>query len=471
MQVQASAFKAYDIRGIVGQSLDEAFAEHLGRAFGSEARAAGEKAVAVGRDGRVSGPSLVAALIRGLASTGLDVVDLGAVTTPMLYYVAATRGRHGCSSGIQVTGSHNPKDYNGFKMVLAGAAIHGPAIQRLRQRMESEDYAAGKGPYAGRVARMDIGPEYRHRIVTDCRQARPMKIVVDSGNGIPGASAPGILKALGNEVIDLYSAVDGDFPNHHPDPSKPENLADLIKVVHATGAELGLAFDGDGDRLGVVTRGGNIIYPDRQIMLFARDILSRHRGATVIFDVKCSQRLPVAIREAGGVPLLWKTGHSLVKAKLKETGAPFAGEMSGHLFFGERWYGFDDAMYTAARLLEILSRHADPSAVLDALPTSFSTPELNVPCAEGEHHRVVAELLARVGDGRLAFPGGEIGTIDGLRVDFADGFGLIRGSNTTPVLVLRFEGHTQAALHRIEDQMMAALRSVKPDAAVAAAAH
>lgn len=467
MQVQASAFKAYDIRGVVGQALDEGFAEHLGRAFGSEARAAGERAVAVGRDGRVSGPSLSAALIRGLASTGLDVVDLGAVTTPMLYYVAATRGKHGCSSGIQVTGSHNPKDYNGFKMVLAGAAIHGPAIQRLRQRIEAEDYVTGPG----RVARMDIGPEYRHRIISDCRQARPMKIVVDSGNGIPGASAPGILKAMGNEVIDLYSAVDGDFPNHHPDPSKPENLADLIKVVHATGAELGLAFDGDGDRLGVVTRAGKIIYPDRQIMLFARDILSRHRGATIIFDVKCSQRLPVAIRQAGGVPLLWKTGHSLVKAKLKETGAPFAGEMSGHLFFGERWYGFDDAMYTAGRLLEILSRHADPSAVLDALPTSFSTPELNVPCAEGEHHRVVAELLARVADGRLAFPGGEIGTIDGLRVDFADGFGLVRGSNTTPVLVLRFEGHTEAALHRIEAQMMAALRTVKPDAAVAAAAH
>jgi len=471
MQVQASAFKAYDIRGIVGQALNEAFAEHLGRAFGSEARAAGERAVAVGRDGRVSGPSLSAALIRGLASTGLDVVDLGAVTTPMLYYVAATRGKHGCSSGIQVTGSHNPKDYNGFKMVLAGAAIHGPAIQRLRERMEAEDYVSGKGPNGGRVARMDIGPEYRHRIVSDCRQARPMKIVVDSGNGIPGASAPGILKALGNEVIDLYSAVDGDFPNHHPDPSKPENLADLIKVVHATGAELGLAFDGDGDRLGVVTRAGHIIYPDRQIMLFARDILSRHRGATIIFDVKCSQRLPVAIREAGGVPLLWKTGHSLVKAKLKETGAPFAGEMSGHLFFGERWYGFDDAMYTAGRLLEILSRHADPSAVLDALPTSFSTPELNVPCAEGEHHRVVAQLLERVADGRLKFEGGEVGTIDGLRVDFADGFGLIRGSNTTPVLVLRFEGHTEAALHRIEAQMMAALRAVKPDAAVAAAAH
>ena len=467
MQVPVSAFKAYDIRGIVGQGIDETFAEHLGRAFGSEAVAAGEKAVAVGRDGRLSGPGLVAALIRGLASTGLDVVDLGAVTTPMLYYVAATRSKHGCSSGIQVTGSHNPKDYNGFKMVLAGRAIYGDDIQKLRQRMETETYTAGRG----RSAAMDITAEYAHRIVSDCKLARPMKIVVDSGNGIPGASAPGILRAMGCEVIDLYSQVDGDFPNHHPDPSKPENLADLIKVVHATGAEIGLAFDGDGDRLGVVTKGGNIIYPDRQVMLFARDILSRHKGAPIIFDVKCSQRLPVAIREAGGVPVLWKTGHSLIKAKLKEMKAPFAGEMSGHLFFGERWYGFDDAMYTAARLLEILSKHADPSAFLDALPTSFSTPELNVPCAEGEHHKVVAELLARTADGRLSFPGGEVGTIDGLRVDFADGFGLIRGSNTTPVLVLRFEGHTEEALHRIEATFMAALKSVKPDAQVAAAAH
>ncbi|HNU11078.1 MAG TPA: phosphomannomutase/phosphoglucomutase [Rubrivivax sp.] len=467
MQTQASVFKAYDIRGVVGQTIDEAFAEHLGRAFGSEAIAEGQKAVAVGRDGRVSGPGLAAALIRGLASTGLDVVDLGMVTTPMLYYVAATRGRHGCTSGIQVTGSHNPKDYNGFKMVLSGRAIHGEEIQRLRQRIEREDYTSGKG----RVAAMDIVPEYAHRITSDCRLARPMRIVVDSGNGVTGASAPAILRALGCEVIDLYSKVDGDFPNHHPDPSKPENLKDLELVVKATGAELGLAFDGDGDRLGVLTRDGHVIWPDRQIMLFARDILTRHPGATIIYDVKCSQRLPVAIREAGGVPLMWKTGHSLVKAKLRETGAPLAGEMSGHLFFGERWYGFDDATYTAARLLEILSRATDPSAVLDALPTSYNTPELNVACAEGEHHALVAELLARVADGRLSFPDGEVGTIDGLRVDFADGFGLIRASNTTPVLVLRFEGHTPAALERIEARMLAALRSVKPDAQVAAASH
>ncbi|MBL0088737.1 MAG: phosphomannomutase/phosphoglucomutase [Ideonella sp.] len=467
MQVKATNFKAYDIRGVVGQGIDETFAEHLGRAFGSEAVKAGEKAVAVGRDGRLSGPGLVAGLIRGLVSTGLDVVDLGAVTTPMLYYVAATRAKHGCTSGIQVTGSHNPKDYNGFKMVLSGRAIYGDDIQRLRERMEAEDYVRGQG----RSATMDIVPEYAHRIIRDCKLKRPMKIVVDSGNGIPGATAPAILKALGCEVIALYSKVDGDFPNHHPDPSKPENLADLIKVVHATDAELGLAFDGDGDRLGVVTKGGNIIYPDRQIMLFARDILKRVPGGQVIFDVKCSQRLPVAIREAGGVPVLWKTGHSLIKAKLKELGAPFAGEMSGHIFFGERWYGFDDAMYTAGRLLEILSREADPSAMLDALPTSFSTPELNVACAEGEHHRIVAELQAQVADGRLKFEGGEVGVIDGLRVDFADGFGLIRGSNTTPVLVLRFEGHTAEALHRIETQFMALLRTVKPDAQIATAAH
>jgi len=467
MKTAASIFKAYDIRGVVGQTIDEAFAEHLGRAFGSEAVAAGERAVAVGRDGRLSGPGLVAALTRGLASTGLDVVDLGAVTTPMLYYVAATRGAHGCRSGIQVTGSHNPKDYNGFKMVLAGRAIYGDDIQRLRERIEAERYAQGQG----RIGRMDILAEYSHRIASDAKLARPMKIVVDSGNGIPGASAPGILRALGCRVDEMYSEVDGDFPNHHPDPSKPENLAELIQRVKTTDAELGLAFDGDGDRLGVVTKDGQIIYPDRQLMLLAKDVLSRNPGATVIYDVKSTQRLAPAIRAAGGVPMTYKTGHSLIKAKMAEIGAPIAGEMSGHIFFGERWYGFDDATYTAARLLEILSRSKNPSAVLNALPTSFNTPELNVPCAEGEHHRLVTELQARVADGRLSFPGAEVNTIDGLRIDWPDGFGLIRGSNTTPVLVLRFEGHTAAALHRIEGVMMAALMSVKPDARIAAAAH
>jgi phosphomannomutase len=463
MQVSPSIFKAYDIRGIVGQTLDETFAEHLGRAFGTEAVAAGERAVAVGRDGRLSGPGLAAALIRGLASTGLDVVDLGAVTTPMLYYVAATRGAHGCHSGIQVTGSHNPKDYNGFKMVLAGRAIYGDDIQKLRQRIEAEDYVKA----TGRSAAMDVFEEYKQRIVGDCKLKRKMKIAVDSGNGIPGASAPAILRALGCDVLELYSEVDGDFPNHHPDPSKPENLADLIHAVQTTDAEIGLAFDGDGDRLGVVTKDGQIIYPDRQLMLFALDVLKRVPRGTIIYDVKCTQRLAPSIREAGGTPLMWKTGHSLIKAKLKETGAPLAGEMSGHIFFAERWYGFDDATYTAARLLEILSASKDPSAVLNSLPTSYSTPELNVPCAEGEPQQVVKMLLATAKFPRAK----EIITIDGLRAEYEDGFGLVRASNTTPVLVLRFEGHTQEALHRIEDEFMAALRVVKPDAKVAAAAH
>jgi phosphomannomutase len=314
---------------------------------------------------------------------------------------------------------------------------------------------------------MDILPEYRHRITSDCKLARPMKIVVDSGNGIPGASAPGILRALGCDVIELYSEVDGDFPNHHPDPSKPENLRDLIRTVQTTDAEVGLAFDGDGDRLGVVTKDGQNIFPDRQLMLFALDVLKRKKGATIIYDVKCTQRLAPMVRQAGGKPLMWKTGHSLIKAKLKETRAPLAGEMSGHMFFAERWYGFDDGTYTAARLLEILSRSKDPSAVLNGLPTSYSTPELNVPCAEGEPQEVVQKLLQSA-----KFPQArEMITIDGVRAEYDDGFGLIRASNTTPVLVLRFEGHTPEALHRIQDEFMAALRVVKPDAQVAAAAH
>ncbi len=460
MHVHASIFKAYDIRGVVGQTISEEFAEHLGRAFGTEALKLGERAVAVGRDGRVSGPSLSGALIKGLRAAGIDVIELGAVTTPMLYYVAATRAAVGCHSGIQVTGSHNPKDYNGFKMVLAGRAIFGDDIQGLRLRIESEDYAQG----AGELAQLDVLAEYTQRIVGDCKLARPLKIVVDSGNGIPGASSPGILRALGCEVIELYSEVDGDFPNHHPDPSKPENLVDLIAAVKAHGADLGLAFDGDGDRLGVVTREGNNIFPDRQIMLFARDVLSRVPGGQIIFDVKCTQRLAIAIREAGGVPLMYKTGHSLIKAKLKETGAPLAGEMSGHIFFAERWYGFDDGTYTASRLLEILSKSDDPSAVLNALPTSFSTPELNIACAEGEHHQLMEKLRQTA-----HFEGArEVITIDGLRAEFDDGFGLVRASNTTPVLVLRFEGQTPEALERIRAQFMAAILAVKPDAHVGA---
>ena len=455
MQVDASIFKAYDIRGIVGKTLNESVAEHIGRAFGTEAKALGQKAVIVGRDGRLSGPSMVKALTKGLRATGIDVVDIGMVTTPMTYYVAATRGQHGANNCIMVTGSHNPKDYNGFKMVLNGAAVFGEQIQGLLRRIQAEDYAKGKG----RLGQMDVQAEYLARIVSDCKLSRPMKVVVDSGNGIPGASAPAILRALGCEVIDIYSKVDGDFPNHHPDPSKLENLEDLKKIVHATDAELGLAFDGDGDRLGIVTKDGQVIMPDRQLMVLVKDILSRNKGAQIIYDVKCTQRLAPWIKKHGGRPLMWKTGHSLAKAKLKETGAPIAGELSGHIFFNERWYGFDDAMYTAARMLEILSREKDPSKLLNSLPDSVNTPELNVPCAEGEHHAVVAKLLEIA-----AFPNAkDVITIDGLRVEYADGFGLIRASNTTPVLVLRFEGHTQEALDRIQAEVLAQLARVKPD--------
>jgi len=460
MQLSASIFKAYDIRGVVPATLDAEVAEALGRAFGSAARAAGETTVAVGRDGRLSGPALAQALIRGLVATGIEVIDVGAVTTPMLYFAAHTL----CRSGIQVTGSHNPKDYNGFKMVLAGRAIYGDEIQGLRQVMEAGSAALADG---GRVRKVDVTEAYTRRIVGDIKLARPLKIVVDSGNGIAGASAPAILRAIGCEVTELFSEVDGNFPNHHPDPSKPENLRDLIAALKAGDAELGLAFDGDGDRLGIVTKDGSNIYPDRQMMLFAQDVLSRVPGGTIVYDVKCSQRLGPAIAAAGGQPLIYKTGHSLIKAKMKEIDSPLGGEMSGHIFFKERWFGFDDGTYAGCRLLEILSKSPNASDVLNALPTSFSTPELNVACAEGEPHAVVAKLV----ESAKFAPPAQVSTIDGVRVDWPDGFGLVRASNTTPVLVLRFEGQTEAALHRIEGEMLALLRSVKPDAKLAEAAH
>jgi phosphomannomutase len=402
-----------------------------------------------------------AALVRGLSASGVDVIDVGRVTTPMLYFATSTL----CSSGIQVTGSHNPKDYNGFKMVLAGRAIYGDEIQALRKLMEE-----GRPPQAGKqgnVRNVNIFAPYRDRILSDVKLARKMKIVVDCGNGIAGASAPQIFRALGCEVVELFSEVDGDFPNHHPDPSKPENLRDLIAAIHTHDAELGLAFDGDGDRLGIITKQGNNIFPDRQMMLFARDVLKRVPGGKIIFDVKCTQRLAPAIREAGGEPIMFKTGHSLIKAKMREVGAPLGGEMSGHIFFKERWFGFDDGTYAGCRMLEILSRSDDPSAVLDSLPTSFSTPELNVKCAEGEPHAIVEQLKAAAKFGGDA----QVSTIDGVRVDWPDGFGLIRASNTTPVLVLRFEGQTPEALHRIEHEMLGLLKSVKPDAAIEQAAH
>lgn len=460
MQLSPSIFKAYDVRGIVPSTLTEEVAEALGRAFGTMARREGEQAVAVGRDGRLSGPALSAALVRGLVASGIDVIDVGMVTTPMLYFAASTLA----SSGIQVTGSHNPKDYNGFKMVLAGRAIYGEEIQSLRRMMESGGWDQAATP--GKVRNVNVEAPYRDRIKGEIKLARPLKVVVDCGNGVAGASAPGIFRAIGCEVIEMFSEVDGNFPNHHPDPSKPENLRDLIAKLKETGADLGLAFDGDGDRLGIITREGNNIYPDRQMMLFAQDVLSRVPGAPILFDVKCTQRLGPAIAAAGGQPVMYKTGHSLIKAKMKELDAPLGGEMSGHIFFKERWYGFDDGTYAGCRLLEILSRHPDPSKVLNELPTSFSTPELNVKCEEGEPHRIVEQLVRKA-----SFPQAQVSTIDGLRVDWPDGFGLMRASNTTPVLVLRFEGQTQAALQRIEGEMLSLLRSVKPDAKIGEAAH
>jgi phosphomannomutase len=460
MQVASSIFKAYDIRGIVPSTVTEQVAEGIGKAFGTIARLEGETSVAVGRDGRLSGPALSAALVRGLVAAGLDVIDVGMVTTPMLYFAANTL----CTSGIQVTGSHNPKDYNGFKMVMRGRAIHGEEIQALRRMMETDTWSLHPG--CG-VRNINVEAPYRSRIVSDIKLARPLKIVVDCGNGIAGASAPAIFRAIGCEVIELFSEVDGNFPNHHPDPSKPENLVDLMAALKNSDAELGLAFDGDGDRLGIVTKQGNNIYPDRQMILFARDVLSRVPGATILFDVKCSQRLAPAIAQAGGKPMMYKTGHSLIKARMKEVDSPLGGEMSGHIFFKERWFGFDDGTYAGCRLLEIVSRSPDANAVLDALPTSFSTPELNVACAEGEAPQLLVKAVSLA---NFAAPA-QINTIDGLRVDWPDGFGLMRSSNTTPVLVLRFEGHTPEALHRIETDMLALLHKIKPDAKIGASAH
>jgi phosphomannomutase len=465
MNIQSSIFKAYDIRGIVPSSLNEEVAQALGRAFGMQALASGERRVAVGRDGRLSGPSLAKALIQGLVDVGVDVIDVGAVTTPILYFAASTL----CASGIQVTGSHNPKDYNGFKMVLAGRAIYGPEIQALKEIIEQERWVLN---HQGQVQPHDVVPAYIERITSDIRLTRPIKIVVDSGNGIAGATAPQIFKALGCDVIELFSDVDGNFPNHHPDPSKPDNLKDLILALQTTDAELGLAFDGDGDRLGIVTKDGETIYPDRQMALFAQDVLSRVPGGAIVFDVKCSQRLAPAIRQYGGEAVMFKTGHSLIKAKMREINAPLGGEMSGHIFFKERWYGFDDGTYAGCRLLEVLTRSPDANVVLKALPSSFSTPELNVPCAEGEPHRV-SEALQSLVQSQLPSPECEphASVIDGVRVDWRDGFGLIRASNTTPVLVLRFEGQTQEALLRIERDMLHLLHQVKPDARLEQSAH
>lgn len=447
-------FKAYDIRGIVGKTLTPDIVESIGHALGSEALARAQKTICIGYDGRLSGPELAAALSRGIRKAGIDVIHLGLVATPVVYF-AAYQLKTSC--GVMVTGSHNPPDYNGLKMVLGGDTLSGEAIQGLRQRIENNDLASG----AGQESSHYIDDEYIAKISNHIKLARPMKITADAGNGVAGAFAKKLYEALGCEVEELFCEVDGNFPNHHPDPSVPDNLTDLINALRTGDSEIGLAFDGDGDRLGVVTKGGNIIYPDRQLLLFAEDVLKREPGATIIYDVKSTRNLSPWIEARGGKPLMWKTGHSLVKAKMKETGAALAGEMSGHTFFKERWFGFDDGLYAGARLLEILSQFDDPSAVLNALPDSVSTPEQHIKMQEGEPHALIAHL-----QDTATFEDAEVLTIDGLRVEYTDGFGLMRPSNTTPVIVLRFEADNEAALKRIQESFRAVILAAAPSVAL-----
>ena len=446
-------FKAYDIRGIVDKSLTVEAVRAIGHALGSEAVARGQQAIAVGRDGRLSGPALAGALADGIRAAGVDVIDVGCVPTPLTYFAAYELGTNSC---VSVTGSHNPPDYNGLKMVLGGQTLFGELIQALRQRIIDGNLVTAATP--GKLTQADVVPAYISKILGDVKLSRPMKIVMDCGNGVAGAVAPELFKRMGCELVELFCEVDGNFPNHHPDPSKPENLADVIRALRETDAEIGLAFDGDGDRLGVVTKDGEIIFPDRQLMLFAEDVLSRVPGGEIIYDVKCTRNLAGWIKARGGKPTMWNTGHALVKAKLKETGAPLAGEMSGHVFFKERWYGFDDGLYTGARLLEIVSRHADANPVLKGLPDAVSTPELNIKMNEGEPFALVDKLKAEA-----KFEGAEsILTIDGVRVEYADGFGLARPSNTTPVVVLRFEADSEAAIARIQADFRRAIEGVWP---------
>jgi phosphomannomutase/phosphoglucomutase len=442
VDVDPGIFRAYDIRGVVGETLTIGVARLIGRAIGSEARDRGLSEIVVGRDGRLSGPDLVFALITGLRSTGIDVIDIGLAPTPVTYF-ACYHLRTG--SGISVTGSHNPPDYNGFKIVLGGETLSEDAIQNLYRRIETERFIDGMGG----LQTLDVSQDYLRRITDDIQIERKLKVVVDCGNGIAGAIAPAVLEGIGCEVIPLYCDVDGTFPNHHPDPSDLHNLQDLIMSVKQVGADIGLAFDGDGDRLGVVTASGEVIFPDRLLMLFAGDILVRNPGATIIYDVKCTGHLQPLILQQGGSPLMWRTGHSLIKAKMRETNAALAGEMSGHFFFGERWYGFDDGIYSAARLMEILASDIDertPEQVFATLPKGVSTPELKIPMREGEHYAFMEKFRARA-----KFDGARLTTIDGVRADWADGWGLVRASNTTPVLVLRFDADSAPALKRIQD--------------------
>ena len=452
MNIPAEIFRAYDIRGIAGGTLTREAVREIGRALGALGREQGAPTFAVGRDGRLSGPELAAAMMDGLNAAGADVIELGMVPTPVCYFAAHHLG---CASAVMMTGSHNPPAYNGVKMVVAGETLFGEAIQGLRRRIG----AGVPDSPSGKKTRENVVAAYVDRIAGDIRLARPFRIALDCGNGVAGAVAPRLFRRLGCEVEELYCDVDGNFPNHHPDPSQPGNLQDLVSALEKSDSEIGLAFDGDGDRLGVVTKSGKIIYPDRQLMLYAKDVLTRNPGAEIIYDVKCTRLLAPWIERHGGRPVIWKTGHSFIKAKLKQSGAPLAGEMSGHIFFKERWYGFDDALYCGARLLEILSREADPNLALESLPDAPSTPELNWKLAEGEPHALIDRLQ------RLApFSGASrVLVIDGVRAEFKDGFGLARASNTSPVIVLRFEGDTPQALARIQEEFRRALQPLKPN--------
>jgi len=455
MQIPSEIFKAYDIRGIVGKTITEEMTFKIGQAIGSEVIANGERQIVIGRDGRLSGPMLAKALADGLQAAGVDVTDIGVAPSPVVYYSSYQLGIPSC---VAITGSHNPPDYNGFKIVVNGTTLSAGRIQELRQRIEQNNFSDGAGSYT----KKEVIDDYIQRITDDVKPARKLKIVIDCGNGVAGATAPQVFKGLGCEVIELFSEVDGNFPNHHPDPSQLENLQDLIASVKEHEADVGLAFDGDGDRLGVITPNGSIVWPDRQMILFARDILERNPGSEIIYDVKCSRTLPAAITEAGGKATMSRTGHSFIKAMLKETNAALGGEMSGHIFFKERWFGFDDGVYAGARLIELLAKQTDsPQVVFDALPDSINTPELRMEFAEGEHYAFMEKLQANA-----QFDDAEVSTIDGIRVDYADGFGLIRPSNTTPILVLRFEADDQTALERIQQDFKQIIQSTDAEIAI-----
>ena len=458
----ASIFKAYDIRGVVDDTLTESGVVQIGQALGQMIVAEGMARCVVGRDGRLSGERLLAALSKGLMSAGVDVIDIGMVPTPVVYFATHLLGT---GTGVAITGSHNPPEYNGLKMMVGGRTLAGEEIQALHQKIVSGEVASyvSVSPRQGQMGFRDVRSDYIGRIASDVKLKRPMRVVVDAGNGVAGELGPAVMKSLGCDVTELYCEIDGNFPNHHPDPADPHNLEALMAELAKGGFDMGLAFDGDGDRLGVVTANGKIIWPDRQLMLYAANVLQAQPGSEIIYDVKCSRLLTQWIEKHGGRPLMWRTGHSLIKSKLKETQAPLAGEMSGHVFFNDRWYGFDDGIYTAARLLEILSEvslPSTPSMVLEALPEAHSTPELQVKTADGENHAAVARMVKEA-----VFPTARSRiTIDGIRVEYDDGFGLARPSNTTPVVVLRFEADTPAALARIQAEFRSAISQVLPNA-------